>query len=129
MLKIPIFEIPSYFIDQLENPVWEIEKKEEKKDRSERKFRKSSRLIKRLKKNIEDIYKDFIDLLIHAEETKSSCKKLVYDLERRINGLKISINDHFDDLRISEDQTKSENRNSHASAVSDNNHNSSNKPW
>lgn len=70
----------------------------------EKAFQKSSRLLNRLKKSIEEIYKDFINLLIHAEETNSSCKKLVYDLERRINELKISINDHFDDISISNEK-------------------------
>lgn len=72
----------------------------------EKAYNKSWKLLNKLLKGIEEIYKDFINLLIHAEETNSSCKKLVYDLERRINGLKITINEHFDDISIQQKSRK-----------------------
>lgn len=69
---------------------------------AEHNFSRSLRILTKLKKSIEDIYKEYINLLIHAEETNSSCKKLVYDIERELNGLKISINEYFDDITIAQ---------------------------
>ena len=49
----------------------------------------NSNLMIRINKSVVDVYKDFINLLIQAEESNSSSKKLFYDLERKFNGLKM----------------------------------------
>ena len=77
---------------------------------AEKNFSRSLRILTRLKKRIENIYKEYINLLIHAEETNSSAKKLVYHIEKEINGLKISINEYFDDVTISKNIAKVESK-------------------
>lgn len=86
-------------------------------DYYEKAFNKSSRMLKRLKKSIEDLYIEVINLLVHSEQTNFSGKKMVYDAEKAINSLKISINDHFDDLSIIE-KKRNDNQSGRSSVIS-----------
>lgn len=83
----------------------------------EKAFNKSSRMLKRLKKSIEDLYIEVINLLVHSEQTNFSGKSMVYATEKAINLLKISINDHFDDLSIIE-KTRKDNQSGRSSVMS-----------